>query len=296
MSVGSKPMQWMVGEHTLPIHDRVLIMGVLNVTPDSFSDGGRYRSVETAVARAEMIVAEGADLLDIGGESSRPGARPVLLDEELARVLPVVAALAKRIRIPISIDTTKAEVARRVLDLGATIVNDITALRGDVEMAGVVAQARAGLILMHMQGTPAIMQEQPSYVDVLEEVLEFLSDRIKAAVTAGIDIERIAVDPGIGFGKTVEQNLALLSRLSAFSQLERPIVIGPSKKAFVGKVLDRAVSSREWGTAAAVAAGVLSGAHIVRVHSVGEMGDVARMSRAIREAAQGSGAIAAGNP
>jgi dihydropteroate synthase len=294
MDLRSKPMQWTAGEHAFPIQERVLVMGVLNVTPDSFSDGGRYGGVDAALARAEAIVDEGADVLDIGGESSRPRARPVALEEELARVLPVVAALARRIRIPISIDTTKADVARRSLDLGAAIINDISALRGDAEMAAVVARAGAGLIVMHMQGTPATMQEQPAYADVVEEVLEFLRDRVETAVNAGIGVERIAVDPGIGFGKTVDQNLALLRGLAAFGELGRPIVIGPSRKAFVGKVLNRSVSAREWGTAAAVAAGVLLGAHVVRVHSVGEMKDVVRMSRAIREAAREPQAIPAG--
>jgi dihydropteroate synthase len=240
------------------------------------------------------MVDEGADVLDLGGESSRPGAPAITLQEELARVLPVVAALARRVRIPISIDTTKAEVARRSLDLGAAIINDISALRGDVEMAGVVARARAGLILMHMQGAPPTMQEQPIYVDVVEEVVEFLRDRIEIARAAGIGVERIAVDPGLGFGKTVDHNLVLLGSLSAFGELGRPIVIGPSRKAFVGKVLDRSVSAREWGTAATVAAGVLSGAHVVRVHAVGEMRDVVRMSRAIRDAAREPRAILSG--
>jgi dihydropteroate synthase len=259
-------------------------MGVLNVTPDSFSDGGRYPSVDAAVARAEAIEADGADLLDIGGESSRSGARPVSLEEELARVLPVVSALAGRVRIPISVDTTKAEVARRALDAGAAVINDISALRGDPGMADVVARSRAGLILMHMQGTPATMQDHPAYAAVGEEIMDFLQSRVDAAVAAGIDREQIAVDPGIGFGKTGEQSLALMGGLAVFLALGRPIVIGPSRKSFVGAVLERPVHEREWGTAAAVAAGVLQGAHVVRVHSVAQMRDVARVAQAIREA------------
>jgi dihydropteroate synthase len=288
-------MNWLAGDHVLQVEERVLVMGVLNVTPDSFSDGGHYGTVDAALARAEAIVAEGADILDIGGESSRPGAQPVALEEELSRVLPVVATLARRIRIPISIDTTKAEVARRTLDLGAAIINDVSALRGDAEMADVVARAGAGLILMHMQGTPATMQKQPAYADVVEEVLEFLLDRVKTAEAAGIKVERLAVDPGIGFGKSVDQNLALLKGLSVFNELGRPIVIGPSRKAFVGKVLDRSVSAREWGTAAAVAVAVLMGAHVVRVHSVREMKEVVQMSCAIRDAACEPRGIPAGN-
>ena len=284
MKVSTTLMQWTAKEYVLPIHERVLIMGVLNVTPDSFSDGGRYPDVAAAVARAEAIEADGADLLDIGGESSRPGAQPVSLEEELARVLPVVSALAGRVRIPISVDTTKAEVARRALDAGAAVINDISALRGDPGMADVVARSRAGLVLMHMQGTPAMMQDHPAYASVVEEVGDFLQARLDAAVSAGIDRERIAVDPGIGFGKTGEQSLALMGGLAAFLSLGRPIVIGPSRKSFVGAVLERPVHEREWGTAAAVATGVLQGAHVVRVHSVAQMRDVARVAQAIREA------------
>lgn len=285
MKLQAKLIQWTAREYVLPVQERVLIMGVLNVTPDSFSDGGRYPSVAAAIARAEAIEADGADLLDIGGESSRPGARPVSLEEELARVLPVVSALAGRVRIPISVDTTKAEVARRALDAGAAVINDISALRGDPGMADVVARSRAGLILMHMQGTPATMQDRPANdAAVVEEIGDFLQARVDAAVAAGIDRERIAVDPGIGFGKTGEQSLALMGGLAVFLALGRPIVIGPSRKSFVGAVLERPVHEREWGTAAAVAAGVLEGAHVVRVHSVAQMRDVARVAQAIREA------------
>ncbi|MBI3808906.1 MAG: dihydropteroate synthase [Nitrospirae bacterium] len=283
MTLQAKPMQWTAREYVFPIQERVLIMGVLNVTPDSFSDGGRYPGVDAAVARAEAIEADGADLLDIGGESSRPGARPVSLEEELARVLPVVSALAGRVRIPISVDTAKAEVARRALDAGAAVINDISALRGDPGMADVVARSRAGLILMHMQGTPATMQDYPAHAVVVEEIGDFLQARVDAAVAAGIDRERIAVDPGIGFGKTGKQSLALMGGLAVFLALGRPIVIGPSRKSFVGAVLERPVHEREWGTAAAVAAGVLQGAHVVRVHSVAQMRDVARVAQAIRD-------------
>lgn len=283
MDLQAKLMKWTAREYVLPIQERVLIMGVLNVTPDSFSDGGHYQGVDAAVARAEAIEAEGADLLDIGGESSRPGARPVSLEEELARVLPVVSALAGRIRIPISVDTTKAEVAKQALDAGAAVINDISALCGDPEMAAVVAHAQAGLILMHMRGTPATMQDHPAYAAVVEEIVDFLHARVEAAVAAGIDRDRIAVDPGLGFGKTGEQSLVLMGGLAAFRALGRPIVVGPSRKSFVGAVLERPVHEREWGTAAAVAAGVLQGAHVVRVHSVAQMKDVTRMAQAIRD-------------
>lgn len=284
MNIQAKPMTWTAREYVLPIQERVLIMGVLNVTPDSFSDGGQYHGVDAAVARAEMIESEGADLLDIGGESSRPGARPVSLEEELARVLPVVSALAGRVRIPISVDTTKAEVARQALDAGAAIINDISALRGDPGMADVVARGRAGLILMHMQGAPMTMQDHPAYADVVEEINDFLEARVEAAVASGIDRERIAVDPGLGFGKTGDQSLAVVGGLAAFLEMGRPVVIGPSRKSFLSTVLKRPVQEREWGTAAAVAAGVLAGAHVVRVHAVAQMKDVTRVAQAIREA------------
>src|SRR5205809_1757412 len=283
MDLSATLMSWKARGYTLPLQDRVLIMGVLNVTPDSFSDGGRYLGVEAAVARAEQIEAEGADLLDLGGEPSRPGTQPVPLDVELASVLPVRAALGGRIRSPISVDTTKAEVARRALDAGAAIINDISALRHDPEMADTVAKAQAGLILMHMQGTPATMQDHPTYTAVVEEVCDFLRSRVAAAVAAGIEVERIAVDPGFGFGKTSDHNLALLGGLPALRVLDRPIVIGPSRKSFVGGILGRPVEEREWGTAAAVAVGVFQGAHVVRVHSVAQMRDVARVAQAIRD-------------
>ncbi|HLG43898.1 MAG TPA: dihydropteroate synthase, partial [Nitrospirales bacterium] len=251
MDLGSpQPITWKVQEHTLPVEERVLVMGVLNLTPDSFSDGGRYQGLDAVVARAEAIEAEGADVLDIGGESSRPGSRPVSLEEELARVIPVVTVLAHRIKIPISIDTAKAKVARGCLDLGASLINDVTALRGDPAMAGVVARAGAGLILMHMQETPETMQDHPTYGDVVQEIGEFLQARVEAAEAAGITRERIAVDPGLGFGKTLDHNLTILRGLSALAALGRPIVIGPSRKGFVGALLDRPVLERAWGTAA----------------------------------------------
>jgi len=280
------PERWLAREHALPLGERVLLMAVLNVTPDSFSDGGRFSDPDRAVAEALKMIEEGADILDIGGESSRPGAQAISVDEELERVVPIVAELAGRVRVPISIDTTKAEVARRCLDLGASIINDISALRHDPEMAEVVRQYGAGLILMHMLGEPATMQLNPSYTDVIEEVYVFLRSRIEAAVAWGIDRERIAVDPGIGFGKRLEDNLALLDQLASLTGLGRPIVIGPSRKGFLGTLLGRSVLEREWGTAAAVAAAVLNGAHVVRVHAVSEMKDVVRVSQAIRAAGQ----------
>ena len=280
------PERWLAREHALPLGERVLLMAVLNVTPDSFSDGGRFSDPDRAVAEALKMIGEGADILDIGGESSRPGAQAISVDEELERVVPIVAELAGRVRVPISIDTTKAEVARRCLDLGASIINDISALRHDPEMAEVVRQYGAGLILMHMRGEPATMQLNPSYTDVIDDVCDFLRSRIEAAIAWGIDRERIAVDPGIGFGKRVEDNLALLDQLASLTGLGRPIVVGPSRKGFLGTLLGRPVLEREWGTAAAVAAAVLNGAHVVRVHAVAQMRDVVCVSQAIRAAGQ----------
>jgi len=281
-----QPERWLAREHALPVGEEVLLMGVLNVTPDSFSDGGRFQDHDHAIDSALEMVDEGADILDIGGESSRPGSHPVLLEEELQRVVPIVAKLAGRVPVPISVDTTKAEVARQCLDLGAAIINDISALRHDPAMAAVVKGYGAGLILMHMRGVPATMQLSPSYTDVIEDVYDFLRSRIEAAVDCGIERERIAVDPGIGFGKRLQDNLAVLGQLSSLVGLGRPIVIGPSRKGFLGALLDRPVLEREWGTGAAVAAAVLNGAHVVRVHAVSEMKDVVRVSQAIRSAGQ----------
>jgi dihydropteroate synthase len=283
MISGQKP-PWALRTRALPIHDRVLVMGILNITPDSFSDGGRYFSIDEAVARGMSIEAEGADLLDIGGESSRPGSQPVSLEDELDRVIPVLSRLAGRLRIPISVDTTKAEVARRSLDLGAETINDVSALTHDPHMAEVIARYRAGLIVMHMQGVPATMQEKPFYTDIVEELTQFFRQRIEAAVAAGIELNRIAIDPGLGFGKRLEDNLTVLGKLSSFLGLGHPIVIGPSRKGFLGTLLNRHVEEREWGTAAAVACSVLNGADVVRVHSVTEMRDVVRVSHAIRTA------------
>ena len=261
-------------------------MAVLNLTPDSFSDGGRFQDVDHAVTHALEMIHEGADIIDIGGESSRPGAEPIRLEEELRRVTSVLGKLAKRASVPISIDTTKSEVARRCLDLGASIVNDISALRDDPAMAEVVKDFRAGIVLMHMQGTPATMQINPSYTDVVEEVYDFLRVRTEAAVNSGIDPDRIAIDPGLGFGKRLEDNLTLLGQLSAFSALGRPMVVGPSRKGFLGSLLQRPVLEREWGTAAAVAVAVLNGANVIRIHAVAEMRQVIRVAQSIRAVGQ----------
>ncbi len=256
--------------------ERTLIMGIVNVTPDSFSDGGRFLDRERAVEHALRLVDEGADIIDIGGESTRPGAQPVPLEEELRRVIPVVEGLRRRSEVMISVDTYKAEVARRALEAGAEMVNDISALRFDPEMARVVAQHDAYVVLMHMQGTPQTMQDNPQYDDVVQDIREFLHERIAAAVAAGIKREKIIIDPGIGFGKLLEHNLEILRRLEELKALGRPILIGPSRKSFIGQLTGLPVDQRLEGTIASVVVGVLHGAAIVRVH------DVAPVRRALQ--------------
>lgn len=263
--------------------NRVLLMGVLNITPDSFSDGGEFLGLEDAVRRAEEMLEEGADILDIGGESSRPGAEGVSVEEECRRVLPIVERIASRIKIPVSIDTTKAALARRALDAGAGMINDISALRFDPEMASVVARSGASVVLMHMQGNPRDMQTRPSYGNVVREVAEFLGERVEFAEKKGISSERIILDPGIGFGKTPAHNLEILANLEVFGKLGYPVMVGPSRKSFIGKILDLPVKERLEGTAAAVAASVLGGASLIRVHDVRAMGRVIRVSEEIRK-------------
>ena len=253
---------------TLTFGDRTYVMGILNVTPDSFSDGGCYLDVQCAVARTQVMVAEGATLIDIGGESSRPGAAPVPVDEELARILPVIRAVVDSVDVLISVDTYKAEVARQALEAGAHLINDITALRADPQMASVVAKMEAGLILMHIKGTPRTMQKAPHYDDVISEVRTSLQESIQTAEAHGIAPERIIIDPGIGFGKTTEHNLTLLKHLAAFRALKKPLLIGTSRKSFIGNVLGLPIRHRVEGTVATVCWAIAQGADIVRVHDV----------------------------
>lgn len=268
---------WHIGNgRLLPIGERTLIMGILNVTPDSFSDGAQFSSLDQALAHAEQMIAEGADIIDVGGESTRPGAVPVTAEEEIARVVPVIEALATRTDTPISIDTTKALVAGAALAAGATIVNDISALRFDFHIADEVAKAGAGLVLMHSRGTPVTMHKLPPVADIMKEVISSLGSSIKMAERRGVKRESIAIDPGIGFGKSQEQNLELIARLdqviAAFPEI--PVVIGTSRKSFVGRLLadengePAPVDARLSGTLATIAASVLRGAHIVRTHDV----------------------------
>jgi dihydropteroate synthase len=271
------------------LHDparRPLVMGVLNVTPDSFSDGGKFADTGAAVAHAHAMCADGADLIDLGGESTRPGAQSVPESLQIARVVPVLKALADRPDITFSIDTSRADVARAALDAGAAIVNDITAGHADAGMFPLVAARRIPIILMHMQGTPATMQLNPNYRDVMAEVIEFLQDRLSAAVGAGIDMTNILLDPGIGFGKTMVHNLQLLRRQIELKHLGRPVVIGASRKKFIGAITgETEPGQRLMGTAAAVAWSVANGADIVRVHDVTAMARVVKLIRAIQSGA-----------
>ena len=261
--------------------DRPLVMGIVNVTPDSFFDGGQYYDPQRAVAHALRLVAEGADLLDIGAESTRPGALPVDEHEERRRLLPVVTAVARAVSVPISVDTSKAEVARAALDAGAVMVNDVTALRGDRAMVDVVAEAGAGLVVMHMQGIPETMQQAPHYDDVVGNIAHFLKERSRFAMDHGVERDRIVLDPGIGFGKTLTHNLDLLANLHAFTELGFPLLVGPSRKGFIGQLTHQSVDARAWGTAAVIALAVQQGAKILRVHDVGPMRDVVSVADAV---------------
>jgi dihydropteroate synthase len=262
-------------------------MGVVNVTPDSFYDGGRFFDPEAAVERGLELVDQGADILDVGGESSRPGSDPVPADEELRRVLPVLRGIRRRSGVFLSIDTTKRAVAEAALDAGADIINDISALRFDPSLLGLAASSGAAVVLMHMLGTPKTMQTAPAYADVLAEVGAFLAERTAAAEAAGVDTERIILDPGIGFGKRLEDNLALFNGLSSLAAAGRPVLVGPSRKSFLGALLDLPAGERLEGTLAASVLSVVRGAHILRVH------DVLAVRRAVRTA---EAVLAAGAP
>lgn len=265
----------------IPCSRHVLVMGILNVTPDSFSDGGRFLDPQRAMAHVERMVSEGADLVDIGAESTRPGSQAIDEQEEIRRLKPVMEVIGKRATVPLSIDTRKAGVAERAIDWGAVIVNDISALEHDFRMGGVVARTKAGLVLMHMRGTPQTMQQYCQYGNVVEDVRDYLGSRMDHAEEIGIAREHMLIDPGIGFAKNEQQNLSLLKGLGSLRQLGRPVLIGVSNKSFIGTVTGQPVEQRIMGTAAAVAAAVLGGAGIVRVHDVGSIREVVRMSEAI---------------
>jgi dihydropteroate synthase len=279
--------EWKLARRTLRLGERTLLMGVLNVTPDSFSDGGQFYGAERALERARELVAEGADIIDVGGESTRPGAEPVTAEEELRRIVPVVEYLASHTEAVISVDTTKAEVARAGLLSGAEIINDISALRFDFHIADEVGKAGAGLVLMHSRGTPATMHRLPPVPDILEEVTHSLRSSIRMAERRGVPTHAIVLDPGVGFGKSAEQNVLLIARLDELSSRlpAFPILIGTSRKSFIGRLLEDApVSERTYGTMATVTAAVLNGAQIVRVHDVRAARETVRVADAIKRA------------
>tara|TARA_B100000963_G_scaffold192939_1_gene167980 strand:+ start:1247 stop:2083 length:837 start_codon:yes stop_codon:yes gene_type:complete len=262
---------------------KTLVMGIVNVTPDSFSDGGKFLSPEVAISHATKLITQGADIIDIGGESTRPGAKPVTESEELKRVIPVIEKIrSDNSKILISIDTTKASVAKYAVEAGANIINDVSGLSFDNNMTGIVESLKVPIVIMHMKGNPQNMQSNPKYKDIVNEILNFFKIKIKIAIQSGINRSMIILDPGIGFGKTVDHNFELLSRLNEFNVLELPIMIGPSRKSFIGITLDLPPEDRVEGTAAAVSAGVMNGASIVRVHDVKSMKRVVKIIEKVR--------------
>lgn len=267
---------------TIEINNKTLVMAVLNVTPDSFSDGGSYDGVKSAVDKALEMAELGADIIDIGGESTRPGAKKISQDTELKRVIPVIKSIRELLKTPISIDTTKSEVARQAIAAGADIINDISGFKMDPKMIDVALETGAGAMLMHMRGTPQTMQENLHYDDLLGEIKDYFCDIISDLEKAGIKKDSLMIDPGIGFSKNVEQNLQLINRLDEFLELEVPILLGTSRKSFIGKVLNlENTADRIWGTAASVALGISKGASVIRVHDIKEMKQVSSLTDAI---------------
>jgi dihydropteroate synthase len=265
----------------LDLSSRTHILGILNVTPDSFSDGGRFYKFDDAIRQGMKMAEEGADIIDVGGESTRPGSNPVSLEEELSRVIPVIESLSKSLNIPVSIDTYKAKVAQAALNAGAQMINDISALRFDPELKKVAASYDVPVALMHIQGTPRTMQENPYYEDVIREITAYLKESIQIAKNAGIDQEKVIIDPGIGFGKRLEDNLNILKNLKRFSILNCPILIGCSRKSFIGNILNLPLEERLEGSLAALAVSVMNGVHMVRVHDVKESKRVVNLVDAI---------------
>jgi len=273
-------LEW--GTYRLDLGKRTHVMGVLNVTPDSFSDGGLFLQREKAIEHGITMAEEGADFIDVGGESTRPFSNPVSREEEMERVVPVIEALAREIRVPISIDTCKGTVAREALKAGASMINDISALRLDPDLGSVAAESGVPVILMHMKGTPENMQKNPVYDDLIGEIKSFLEDAAKKAMEAGIREDLILIDPGIGFGKTFDHNLQIIKQLPSFLSLGRPLLIGTSNKSFIGQVLGKKVDERVTGTMATVAVAAMHGAHVVRVHNVRKAVETIRMVDAIK--------------
>lgn len=286
MKVAIKPQkssaELKCGRFSLPLGRRTYVMGVLNRTPDSFSDGGRFMDEETALRQIRKMTRDGADIIDIGGESTRPGSEGVSVSEELERTISLIKKMSEELEIPISIDTSKHEVAREAIRHGASIVNDITGLKSNSKMAGVISESGAAVCVMHTKGAPKNMQDNPVYADLMAEIIDSLSGSIDIALKAGIPPERIIVDPGIGFGKTTRHNLTIIDRLQELKVLGKPILIGTSRKSFIGAVLDKDTSGRLMGTAATCALAIANGADIIRVHDIGEMVEVARMSDAVK--------------
>lgn len=267
--------------YSLEIGKRTLVMGIVNVTPDSFSDGGQFFDTDKAIKHAKRLAKEGADIIDIGGESTRPGSDPVTLEEEMRRVIPVIEGIAGEVKVPISIDTCKSKVAKAALDNGASIINDISALRFDLKIANVALDYDVPIILMHLKGTPKDMQLNPTYTSVMNEIKEFLRDRVEFAVSMGVKRNSIIIDPGIGFGKTTEHNYEIIRKLSELKELELPILIGTSRKSFIGNTLGLGVNERLEGTLATITMSIMNGADMVRVHDVKEALRAARMTDAI---------------
>ena len=275
-------MNWRINNQLHALSDRAMLMGIVNVTPDSFSDGGQFVDASRAVDHALKLVSEGADIIDIGGESTRPGAEPVSEDEELRRVLPVIDSLRSQTKALISVDTFKATVAREAVEAGADIINDITGLRGDPAMMEVVTECDAGVVIMHMQGMPRTMQQAPQYEDVVGEVRGFFEERIESIRAAGIDLDRVVLDPGIGFGKKLEHNIALIRATSDFLSLGRPILIGASRKSFISQITgSKAMGDRFWPTVAVTSLTRELGAMIHRVHDTAPCNQALRMTEAI---------------
>jgi dihydropteroate synthase len=274
--------QLIIRERSFNWGQQTYLMGILNVTPDSFSDGGQFNTTATALTQAQAMVNAGADIIDIGGQSTRPGAEQITLTEELDRVLSVLQFIRPKINIPISVDTTRAEVAKAAVESGADIVNDISGGTYDPEMLSTVAKLDVPIMLMHIRGTPQTMQQHTDYQDLIGEIYSFLSQQINAAIAVGIKREKIIIDPGIGFAKTYEQNLEIFRQLSTLKNLNCPILVGASRKSFIGKILNQPEpKARVWGTAAACCAAIFNGADILRVHDVSEMRDVSLVADAI---------------
>jgi dihydropteroate synthase len=278
---------WTIRNRILPLSDPV-VMGILNLTPDSFSDGGELGSVEEALERAQVMVEAGAGILDVGGESTRPGAREVPVEEEIDRILPFLEAAQGRISVPVSVDTRKAAVARAALGAGAEIVNDVSGLTWDPEMAPLVADSGAGVVVMHMRGDPGTMMDRTSYGDVVPEVVEELRERVEAGRAAGIELDAMVVDPGIGFAKTAGQSLELLARLDELLALGHPLLVGPSRKSFLGAVLGKPARERVPGTVAACVLAFQAGARVFRVHDVGPVADALRVASAVSDRTAGT--------